>query len=200
MTDNQNHIHDAHCDEDILPASLSGLSGGSLPSLVESLTIAPSDSTVSEKYLPVTPRNQPIMTPEEREKKAKEFVLAVGLKWESINEEQRIRAMRIQSPDFTFSPTQGGEAPPSKRYTTTFRKEWTDFLNSIKNTELQHAFSNFDNVFFNEDDIEKYMVIRRQRSGVCSSHSSVTFQHYVKSCRSTSGEKNHKMIDISTYF
>jgi hypothetical protein len=93
---------------------------GSPPSLA-ALSIL-SSSVSSEFDLPVTPRDQPIMTPTARKQKGKAFVLDVGLQWSDLTEKQQVQALKIQSPDFTWSPTKG-DASPNSRYTTTFGAE-----------------------------------------------------------------------------
>ena len=166
------------------------------PPSLSALSI-PSSSLSSESDVPVTPRDQPIMTPEAREQKAKAFALAVGLQWSVLNEEQRVRARKIQSPDFTWSPTRG-EAPPNSRYTTTFAAEWEQFVATLPEPH-KAAFTNFNNVFFDDEAVRNYMAIRRQLSGICSAHSSVLYQHYIESCRRGSQEENHKMLDMSSF-
>jgi hypothetical protein len=168
-------------------------SGGNLspPSLTALSSLS------SEFDPPVTPRDQVIMTPQAREQKAEAFVVELGLQWSDLTEKQQVRAMKIQSPDFTWSPTKD-DAPPSSRYTTTFMAEWTKFVDDLPEPH-KSAFSDFDNVFFDDEAATNYMAIRRQLSGICSAHSSVLYQHYIESCRRGSKNQNHKMLDVSSF-
>jgi hypothetical protein len=54
-------------------------------------------------------------------------------------------------------------------------------------------------VFFSEEDKTLFMAVHGQRSGICSSHASVTFQHEVASVRKPKDQKDHKMLDISDF-
>jgi hypothetical protein len=164
------------------------------PSLADSSI--PSSSS-SEFDLPFTPRDQPTMTPEECEQKAKAFVSDVGLQWSDLNAKQQGRAMQIQSLDFTWSPTKG-DAPPNSRYTTTFELEWYNFVAALPEPH-KTVFSSFDSVFFDNEAVTNYMAIRRQLSGICSAHASVLYQHYIESCRKEIHDENHKMLDISSF-
>jgi hypothetical protein len=168
------------------------------PSLADSsIPSSSSSSSSSEVDPPVTPRDQPTMTPEQREEKAKEFLLGLGLQWSDLNPKQQVRAQKIQSLDFTWSPTKG-DAPPHSRYTTTFEIEWTKFVDALPEPH-KTAFSSFDNVFFDDEALTNYMAIRRQLSGICSAHASVLYQHYIESCRREIHDENHKMLDISSF-
>eukprot|EP00980_Cylindrotheca_fusiformis_P016289 scaffold4841_cov132-Cylindrotheca_fusiformis.AAC.2 len=170
------------------------------PPSVAPLSIQSSSSSVSEtdpSSFVSTPREKPVMNPKLQEQKAKDFVHGLGLQWSDCNLEQQKRAMKIQSPDFTWGPTRG-DAPPNHRYTTTFKEEWEKFIAHLPEPH-KTAFSTFEHVFFDEDAITNFMVIRRQLSGICSAHASVLVQHYIESCRRTSQEANHEMLDISSF-
>jgi len=83
---------------------------------------------------------------------------------------------------------------------TTFRQEFDAFRN-IKGL-MGDWKNNLDHVFFDEDALDRYLVIRRQssRSSSCYMHSAIVFVHYVSMLRSgKTNETNHKMLDMSTY-
>jgi hypothetical protein len=169
--------------------------GNSSPPSLATTTLS---SLSSECDPPVTPRDQVIMTPQARKEKAEAFVVELGLQWSDLTHQQRVRAMKIQSPDFTWSPTKD-DAPPSSRYTTTFMAEWTNFVNNLPERH-KLAFSDFNNVFFDDEAATNYMAIRRQLSGICSAHSSVLYQHYIECCRrGPQQDQNHKMLDVSSF-
>eukprot|EP00980_Cylindrotheca_fusiformis_P010729 scaffold2410_cov116-Cylindrotheca_fusiformis.AAC.1 len=170
------------------------------PPSVAPLSIQSSSSSVSEtdpSSFVSTPRDKPVMTPELQEEKAKDFIHGLGLQWSECNQKQQIRAMKIQSPDFTWSPTRG-DAPPNRLYVTTFKEEWIKFIAHLPEPH-KTAFSTFEHVFFDENAITNFMAIRRQLSGICSAHASVLVQHYIESCRRVSQEANHEMLDISWF-
>eukprot|EP00980_Cylindrotheca_fusiformis_P010730 scaffold2410_cov116-Cylindrotheca_fusiformis.AAC.2 len=174
--------------------------GNQSPPSVAPLSIQSSSSSVSEtdpSSFVSTPRDQPVMAPELQEQKTKDFVHGLGLQWSDCNLEQQKRAMKFQSPDFTWSPTRG-DAPPNHRYTTTFKDEWEKFIAHLPEPH-KTAFSTFEHVFFDEGAITNFMAIRRHLSGICSAHASVLVQHYIESCRRASQEANHEMLDISSF-
>lgn len=177
--------------------SNNGGDNASPPSLAP-LTISGSSSSTSETNYPCwTPRNQPIMTVDQREDNAKEYVDSLGLDWSLLSTSQQVRAKKIQSPDFTWSPSRGD--PPNTRYTTNFQKEWNHFVEALSVDELRGAFSTCDHVFFNEEMISKSMAIRRQLSGSCCMHAAVLFQHYVQTCRRGPHKEHHRMLDASSF-
>lgn len=174
-----------------------GAESESPPSLAQ-LHNSSSSSSVSEVDLPfLTPRKQKVMTKEDREEKAKAFVREIGLNWSDLSSDQRIRARKIQSPDFTWSPTKG-DAPENERYTTTFKYEWERFVGGLPEMH-RRALSTFEHVFFDEAAITDYMAIRLQLSGICSAHASVLGQHYIESCRRSPQKEDHTMLDISSF-
>lgn len=126
-------------------------------------------------------------------------VCASDLKWEVLDSEQKVRAMRLVSSDFSWSPGKPLKNP--ERYTTTFTTEFDRFLEraTIPWRTATYKFKGifYRSLFFEEEDIEKYMVIRRQRAGICSLHASVVFQHYLECYRNET--ENHSTFDISRY-
>ena len=167
---------------------------------INSRFCALSSSSSGEAEIPCyTPRNQPIMNPGLRLQKAQEFVSGLQLEWSECNQEQKLRAKRLQSPaDFTWSPTEG-DAPPGHRYTTTFRKEWELFVGTLPEPH-KTAFSTFQHVMFNDDAMTNYMAIRKQQlSGNFSAHVSALFQHYAVCYGSSSEVADHTMIDVRSF-
>ena len=162
------------------------------------LAPASTTSNVSDTESLFTP-HKPIKTPQEREEKARLFVESVGLNWIGLDPTQRTRAMKIQSGDFTWSPTRG-PAPPNSRYVATFSEEWEKFVAGLPEPHKTKLSDTFSNVFFDEEAVHNYMGMRQQLSGICGSHACVLHQHYVESFRAPPlQEKNHKMLDISSF-
>jgi hypothetical protein len=54
-------------------------------------------------------------------------------------------------------------------------------------------------VFFNKNDMQAYLVIRRQRAGNSYMHAVVSFVRYVMAKRDIAQKYDHKMVDISSY-
>jgi hypothetical protein len=100
-------------------------STSSIPSLAKTGSTL-SSSTASERDLPFTP-HQPILDFDDRKELAKQFVSRLGMHWDKMTAEEKVRAQKIQSQDFTWSPTRG-DAESMERFTTTFKVEWETFL------------------------------------------------------------------------
>lgn len=120
--------------------------------------------------------------------------------FEQLSLEQQKRATRLHLSDFSWSP---GKSRRTERYRTTFGEEFNRFLELAtidwKNETYEDPYDGktYSSLFFEEEDIEKFMVIRRQRSGLCAAHASVTFQHYLESFRNKT--ENHTTLDVSHY-
>ena len=135
---------------------------------------------------------------------AKEWCASLLLRdteWTKLTTEQKERAIRLISPDFSWSPQK--LINNQNRYKTTFRDEFEKFLKQATVPWKTATYFNpidrltYRSLFFEDEDIEKYMVIRRQRSGLCCLHASVVFQHYLNCYRN--GTANHTTFDISSY-
>jgi len=80
----------------------------------------------------------------------------------------------------------------------TFRKEFFKFCESLG--EEGEAWKSGSRVFLDEKAIDDYLVIRKQKSGICVLHASVVLQHYVQSLRISNEEDHtHEMLDISKF-
>ncbi|KAL3921435.1 MAG: hypothetical protein SGILL_002748 [Bacillariaceae sp.] len=120
-----------------------------------------------------------------------EFCTMLGLNWNTVTTVQRERARKMLS---------HVGASVTERFTTTFKAEWDKFLSKLLDGHREALEAGIDSaVFFSQDDMESYMAVHCQKSGICSSHAGVTFQHEVASCRKPRGEKDHKMLDISDF-
>lgn len=74
-----------------------------------------------------------------------------------------------EPPDFTWSSAKAN-APPSRQYTTSFTEEWKRFIAELPEPhKTMFSLENFENVFFEKDAMKKFMAIRRQLCGNCSS-------------------------------
>lgn len=130
------------------------------------------------------------MTPQIRATKAKEFVHKLGLDWEEVADEAKGRAKRLMTRDFTWSPNKDGSI---ERFTTTFRKAFTAVCESPGMIDQNWP----NHVFFKADDMDRFLVIRWQRAGICCLHACVVLQHYLQCLRC--GNHNHAMLDISEF-
>ena len=176
------------------------------PQLTLSSTTSSTDTPHSAET-PRTPTNQQIMSMAERERLAAEFVTELGLDWEGLTALKQYRAKRLMSEDFSWSPGHGD----TLRYTTTFKKEFDTFVEKIEAMKRDEESKEdegavkipsieFSWLFFDEEAIENYLVIRKQRSGICCLHASVLLQHYLQCLRSADQETtNHRMLDISQF-
>jgi len=79
-----------------------------------------------------TPRNQIIMTVEDRQVQAEQFVTDIGLELDELDDHQRTRAKKIMSRYYTWSPTRG-DTPSSRNYVgTTFEAEWKKIAGGLQ--------------------------------------------------------------------
>jgi hypothetical protein len=131
-----------------------------------------------------------------RDDLAKDFIedkgLELGCEFDQLDEGAKIRLRELMSNDYSWSPTKSVE---KKEAVTTFAEEYKGLLETqpFWKSETQ-PFSESDTqpsesetqplFFFEEKDIEKYMVIRKQNGGVCYMHAVVVFVHYIQAIRS----------------
>lgn len=124
--------------------------------------------------------------------------------YEDLNGDERVRAKIIQSPDFSWSPDK--QIPNADRYTTHFRREFERFLKGSKfqwkEATYEYEGKTYNALFFEDEDMEDFMVIRRQKGGLCPLQASVTLQHYaecIKKRQEGIDAENHETLDISSY-
>ena len=141
------------------------------------------------------------MTRAERENLAREFMenKKLGITYDDLDRDGKLRANRLMSADFSWSPTKDKD-----RGETTFREQWDKFFLLIENPRTLSLSSLFCNgliasVFFDQAAIEKYLAIRLQKAGICYMHAVAVFQHYLWCLRTKPEGDNHKMLDISWY-
>ena len=109
------------------------------------------------------------------------------MEWDDLDLDSQNRVKRIMSPDFTWSPTNQGQGNE-----TTFRKEFLEFANNLSHCEgIEEDAGKLKalGVFFGLQGMDTYLVIRRQKSGICCWHASVVLQHYLN-------VDDHTMMDI----
>jgi len=171
---------------DTSPPSLADLTMGS-----SSSSSHPQTSTEDGCF---TPKDQPIKSREERLSLAKEFVRKIGLGWEDLKEKMTQRAKRVMSPDWHCSPQD-----ETKRAPATFRQEFARFVSSLPENLRYMLMKNPSNMFYDDGAVEKYLVIRYQKSGICPLHASSLLQHYVRCKRGGKDTWDHNVLDIGTY-
>ena len=101
------------------------------------------------------------------EEKAKKFCADLGLNWNTLSDEVKLRAKRLMSPCYSWGPDKSSK----ERYKTTFREEFERFL-QISKIDWKTATYECEgevhrSIFFEEEDVDKFMVIRTQSSGFC---------------------------------
>lgn len=146
---------------------------------------------------PSTP-DQPVKnkksSPEEREKMAREFILSKGLNisYDTLDDEGKLRAKRLMSADFSWSPS---HEKKGNRGETTFREQCDLFCN------MYSEWSDLSRWFFHQDKdaMDNYLVIRRQKAGICYMHAVAVYQHYVQYRRQKRQGSGHEMLDLSWY-
>lgn len=155
-------------------------------------------STGSSFSVQETPRNQ-IIPSKDRERLAREFIAnrCPDVEYDELDNDGQLRAKRLMSKDFSWRPSHDGQ---SNHHKTTFKEQYDLFRNRVG-----HVFD--DNVFFAGEGFDKafedYLVIRRQRAGLCYMHAVTVFQHYVDYIRrhrvKNDHENDHSTLDISWY-
>ena len=119
--------------------------------------------------------------------------------WKELSTEQKIRATRLHISDFSWSPGKPIDNP--ERYTATFCEEFERFLELATIDWMNETYvfdgKTYKALFFEKEDMKNFMVIRRERSGLCAVHASVTLQHYLDSLRNKT--ENHITFDVSHY-
>ena len=166
---------------------------------VPSLVLSTSTSTVttaSDSSFPATPKDQIIMTEEERENEAKTFVGSLDMEWGDLDLDSQNRVKRIMSSDFSWSPTKYDKGQ-GNRFETTFRKQFLEFAKTLghcQNVDEDALRLEVLGVFFDLRAMDSYLVIRRQKSGICCLHAGVVLQHYLNVLRA--GVDDHTMMDI----
>lgn len=145
-----------------------------------------------------TPTSQAVMTMAEREKQAKEYVHDLGIDWDDLEPKAQVRAKKLMSPDFSWSPSD--ELKGNRRtQPVTFATAYGDFLKSLRPDLRDALTADPSNVFFDEKAIDDYMVIRHQKSGICPMHASALLQHYVHCKRNQTLSANHQVLDLSSF-
>ena len=132
------------------------------------------------------------------EEKAKKFCAELGLNWETLSDKVKLRAKRLMSPCYSWSPGKSIK----EHYKTTFR-EFERFL-QISKIDWKSATYECEgevhrSLFFEEEDIDNFMVICRQSSGFCCLIASVTFQHYLQLFKNDGTCSGHSTLDIAHY-
>ena len=131
-----------------------------------------------------------VESPETREAQARTLCGTLGLIYDDLDDKSQVVAKRLMSPDFTWSPSKRG--PKQNRTVTTFEVEFRKFC---EKPGMNVWNDNCSNVFFEENDMKDYLVIRRP--GTCYMHAVVALVHYLIAKRT--GTSNHEMVDICTY-
>ena len=177
------------------------------PSLAQASTTSTSATAFSNNNnvtpVPTTPQNQIVkskMTKGEREAAARDFMAKkrLGISYDDLSQDGQLRANRLMSADFSWSPTKDKE----DRGETTFSDQWDLFCLFIAGHQtLSSLFCDglIASVFFDQEAIEKYLAIRLQKAGICYMHAVAVFQHYLWCLRTKPEGDNHKMLDISWY-
>ena len=165
------------------------------------LTLQSTTSTLSSGSL--TPCSTPtlqqpivlMINPEEREEMARAFIKKrkLSFTYDELNPGGQKRVKRLLTPDYAWSPNKYDGAP--LRGETTFRDEFEVFC---ENSLEAKAWNDLSRVFFDDPAMEQYLVIRRQRAGICFMHAGALWQHYLQ-CIRTPGLADHKMLDLSTF-
>jgi len=172
-----------------------------LDSPTPSLALASTTSTATQQQItsptaePTTPRDRPIrpqISQEEREQMAREFIgeKALGISYNDLNHEGKLRAKRLMSKDFPWSPSHDKHG---RRGETTFQEQFELFC------DAEPKWQDLSHVYFTADAVDKYLVMRRQRAGICYMHAVTVFQHYLHYIRTLKDGENHEMLDISWY-
>lgn len=135
---------------------------------------------------------QPKMTREESEKNAREFMENKGLNisYDQLDEFGKLRASRLMSTDFSWSPKQEKIGNHGE---TTFREQWELFCRKFP------IWEDLSHVFFDEDALDNFLVIREQRGGICFMHAVTVYLHYLQYLRMETTRPNHEMLDLSWY-
>ena len=161
-----------------------------------------STSSSSSSPYPRTPHNQPIQnqtSAKEREETARTFIFIkeLGFTYDDLDKDGKARAKRLMSKDYSWSPRK--EKKGSNHDETSFREEFDKFVAKFACEKPDLDLSWKDNVFFDDEAIDSYLVIRMQRSGICYMHAVVILQHILFYLRTKMIGSNHKMLDISAY-
>lgn len=176
--------------------------GAKSPSPVTVLTVASSNSFLSSADSQdgfTTPKGQTIISAENRRGLAENFIVEkeLGLAYGNLDASQQDRLKRLMSADFCWSPNK--YETEKRGDATTFDDEFKKFL-AKPPVKFKFAWlKSYQGVFFNEAAMGKdgYLVIRRQKAGVCFMHAVAVLQHYLQCLRTNSC--NHTMLDVSEY-